>query len=59
MEITLTAEEMLNRGLWDMFCELRGISVWAINEGQVDSKEKFTLTEEESRKLGLSTFLSF
>jgi hypothetical protein len=53
MTITLTAREILDRGIWDEFCDLRGINVWAINEGRMDEDEQFTFTEAEARKLGV------
>lgn len=53
MKITLTAREILDKGIWDEFCEMRGINPWAMNEGQMDSSEEFTFTEKESKKLGL------
>lgn len=53
MKYTLTASEILDRGIWDEFCQLRGINEWAINEGLMDSDEEFTFTEEEAQKLGL------
>lgn len=53
MDIRITAREIMDKGLWDKFCELKGISVWAVNEGQVDSSEAFLVTEEESKELGL------
>lgn len=52
MRIILTASEILDRGAWDTFCEDRGISVWAMNEGQMDSDEEFSFTEAEARKYG-------
>lgn len=53
MEITITAREALNKGIWDDLCDLKGINVWAINEGMMDDTEEITLTEEEAKALGL------
>ncbi len=55
MTITLTAREILDREIWDEFCALRDINVWAVNEGLMDEDEQFTFTEEEARKLGLAS----
>lgn len=52
MTITVTAEELMGRGSWDDFCESRGINVWAVNEGLMDSSEKFSLTEAEAKQYG-------
>lgn len=55
----LTIREIMDRGLWDEFCEIRGWSVWCVNEGRCDSSEVVELTSEEARKLfGLPTDLS-
>lgn len=53
MQVVVTAEEIIDRGLWDQFCEDHGINVWAVNEGLMDSDEKFTLSESDARKYGL------
>ena len=53
MTITVTAEEILDGGNWEDFCDDRGINPWAINEGLMDYDEKFTFTEEEAKKYGL------
>ena len=52
MKITVTAQEVLDAGVWDEFCEEFGLNVWAINEGRMDSDEEFSLTEEQAKKLG-------
>lgn len=53
VKITITARELLDRGLWDQACELIGLNVWAINEGLMDSSDEVTLTQEQAQKLGL------
>lgn len=52
MKITVTAREILDKGVWDEFCEEFGINVWAINEGLMDDSEEFSLSEEQARKWG-------
>ena len=54
MTIKLSVEEIFNRGIWDEFCELKRISVWAASEGQVQSDEIFVFTEYEAKKLGIN-----
>jgi hypothetical protein len=51
VKITLTAREILDRGIWEEFCEMKGINVWAVNEGRMDTNEEFTFTEEEAYTL--------
>lgn len=52
MKIVVTAREVLDNGAWEQLCQDRGINVWAINEGCMDSDEQFSLTEEEAKKYG-------
>jgi len=53
MKIILTAQEILDRGIWDEFCEMKGINPWAMNEGLIDSDEEFIFSEQEAKELGL------
>lgn len=56
MKIIVTAREILDAPLvdaWNDFCQKRGISEWAISEGQMDSDEEFALTEADARLYGL------
>jgi hypothetical protein len=52
MKIIVTAEEILDKGVWDEFCEEFGINVWAINEGLMDSDEEFVLNEAQAKRYG-------
>lgn len=52
MKIIVTADEILEKGCWEEFCEEFGFNVWAINEGLMDSDEEFTLTKEQAVKYG-------
>lgn len=52
MKIVVTAREVQEKGSWDRFCEMKGLSVWCVNEG-MSSDEEFTVTEEEAKELGL------
>jgi hypothetical protein len=51
--VTVTAGEILDKGDWDVFCDLKGLNPWCINEGLMESSEKFTLTLEEARQVRL------
>lgn len=53
LRVVATARELLDRGVWLEFCELRGINEWAINEGRMDDDEQFNFTPDEAKKLGL------
>ncbi len=53
VSIHITAEELNDAGVWPGFCSMRKISVYALKEGLIDYKEKFTLTMKEADKLGL------
>jgi len=53
VRIIITAEELIDQYLWDDFCEMKGINVWAVNEGMMDSSEEFELSKEEAKKLGV------
>ena len=50
--ISVTYEEIADKGVWVEFCELTGISEWARNEGQIPEGEEFLLTENQARELG-------
>jgi hypothetical protein len=52
-KIIVTAGEILDSGHWDSFCEKRGINEWAMNEGLMDSKEKFVFSLDEAIEIGL------
>ena len=51
MTITITARQLLDRGVWMKACTLLGINEWAINEGMMDYSHKIELTESQARTL--------
>lgn len=53
MKYVLEVREIMDRGLWDRVCDLRGINPWAVNEGLMDAGEELTFTDEEAHRLGL------
>ena len=56
--ITLTAQELLDIGIWEEFCDVRGWNVYAINEGLIDAEEKICLSEEELKQLGITVTIT-
>ena len=50
MKIIIKAEEIINRGIWEEFCEDRGINVYAVKEGLMDNDEEFVLSLKEVYK---------
>jgi len=52
MQVIVSADELIDHGLWDQFCEDRGLNVWIVNEGQMDSDHEFVLSYDESVKYG-------
>lgn len=53
MRIIVTAEELIDKGVWEEFCEKKGIEPYAVSEGLIGSDEEWTLTEKEAKDLGL------
>ena len=53
MKVIISAEEIMDRGRWEEFCEDRGLNVWAVNEGLMDEGEEFVLSPEEAHKYGI------
>jgi hypothetical protein len=51
--IVVSVDDLMDRGVWEQACDLLGISVWAVNEGQIDAGEHLMLTPEQARTLGL------
>lgn len=55
MEVRITVRELLDLDRWSDACEVAGINVWAVNEGQMSSTDTLTLTHEQAWKLNLVT----
>jgi len=53
MKIRVSFGEVMDAGLWDKFCDVTGINVWAMNEGLANRDEEYSLTEEEAKKIGI------
>lgn len=52
MKVIVTASELIDRGVWDDYCEKHGINVWAVNEGLMDSDHEIELSQKEARQYG-------
>lgn len=52
MNISISLRELLDRGLWDKFCELKGWSIYCLNEGLANSDEVVTLSIDEYKSIG-------
>lgn len=53
LKITLTVDEIFDRGIWDEVCQMKGFNEWAVKEGLIDSDEPVTFTEKEAKQLGI------
>lgn len=53
IEVTITARELFDRGVWTQACDLIDFNSWAINEGQMGYDERLAFTLEQARQLGL------
>lgn len=51
--ISITAQQLLNRGIWMEACTLLGINEWAVKEGLMDYNHKIEMTESQAKKLGI------
>lgn len=49
----ITVEELLELEKWEEYCDLHGLNVWAVKEGQIDHDEDLGITIEEARKIGI------
>jgi hypothetical protein len=52
MKVVVTAEDLIDRGVWETFCEEKGFNVWAVNEGLMDSSDEFVLCPDDARRYG-------
>ena len=53
MKIIITANEAMDLGIWDNLCKVKGINVWAVSEGLMNSDDEVTLSKEEAVELGV------
>lgn len=53
INVLITADELIDRGLWLAVCDMQGLNEWCVNEGLMDSDHQIKLTEDQARDLGL------
>ena len=53
MKIIVTPSELMDRGVWDKYCDLKGINPYVVAEGLLDSNTEIILIETEAIKLRL------
>jgi len=53
MKIIITPSELMDKGLWEKYCDLTNTNIWAVNEGLMNGAEELTLTYEKANELGL------
>jgi len=53
IKITTTMGEILDAGVWNVYCEKYGINEWCMNEGFADSKTEVQITLAEAERWGL------
>ena len=59
MELILTVREIMDAGLWNRVCEIKGYNPWAVNEGLMGGDDTITLDTDECRELGLSVISGY
>jgi hypothetical protein len=55
MTITITVKRLMERGLWDLYCDVTGTNPFACNEGLMSEEDLITLDFEEAKAIGLLT----
>lgn len=52
-KVLTTFGELLDKGVWDKYCDAYGLNVWCINEGQADRNEKCEITIDCAKEWGI------
>jgi hypothetical protein len=52
VRIIITAEEAIDKGIWEDLCDMVGYSYYAVNEG-MDPDTEISLTEDQAIQLGV------
>lgn len=52
MRVVVTPNELMEKGKWERFCNVRGWSVYCVNEGRCSGDERIELTESEMIQIG-------
>ena len=50
MKIIVTVKEIMDKGYWDDFCDIKGWNPWCVSEGLCSSDEKIELSRNEAQK---------
>lgn len=53
MELKLTIEEAINRGLWKKICDIKGFDFYGVNNGYYHPDFIITLKESEMQKIDI------
>ena len=53
MRITVTFGEIMDAGLWEEFCELKGIDVYCVAHGLAETDTERSVSKLEAQVLGL------
>lgn len=53
MKISITFRELLDKGVWQEYCKLKGCNEWMIAEGLASENEIIDLSLEECKQIGL------
>ena len=53
MVISFTVNELIDKDVWELVCKMKGINVWAVNEGLMKGSERIAFSEQEAKNLGL------
>ena len=53
IKITRTPHEMIEEGIWETFCSLFEVDVYAVSEGMIDPDKEIAFTLEEAIMLDL------
>lgn len=52
----LIIDEIMELGLWEKFCDLRGWDYYIVSDGKASGDEEIILNEHEVKKLGLKDY---
>jgi hypothetical protein len=52
-QIYLSYFQLVERGLWWQFCDIRNYDLFAVHKGKIKENKRFRLTPYEIRRLGL------
>lgn len=50
--VTVTAQELLDKGRWSDYCDKYGINPYCINEGRMDSTDEVEISYEDAMNWG-------